>query len=88
MGWALSAINDRHLTLKALEMALQWRCPGAGLLHHSDQGATYASEDYRRMLAQHGIICSMSRRPPPLADGGRRMAPWVWLQTSDTAREG
>jgi putative transposase len=62
VGWALSAINDRHLTLKALEMALRRRCPGAGLLHHSDQGATYASEDYQLVLARHGIICSMSRR--------------------------
>jgi putative transposase len=62
VGWALSAINDRHLTLKALEMALRRRCPDAGLLHHSDQGATYASEDYQLMLARHGIICSMSRR--------------------------
>ena len=33
VGWALSAINDRHLTLKALNMALRRRCPGAGLLH-------------------------------------------------------
>jgi len=32
------------------------------LLHHSDQGSTYASEDYRRVLATHGITCSMSRR--------------------------
>jgi transposase InsO family protein len=62
VGWALSAINDRHLTLKALEMALRRRCPDTGLLHHSDQGATYASEDYQLMLARHGIICSMSRR--------------------------
>ena len=35
VGWALSAVNDRHLTLKALDMALRRRCPGAGLLHHS-----------------------------------------------------
>ena len=62
VGWALSAINDRHLTLKALDMALRRRCPEAGLLHHSDQGATYASEDYQAVLIQHGIICSMSRR--------------------------
>ena len=48
VGWALSAVNDRHLTIKALEMALQRRCPDAGLLHHSDQGCTYASEDYQR----------------------------------------
>ncbi len=36
--------------------------PEAGLLHHSDQGCTYASEDYRARLEQHGIACSMSRR--------------------------
>ena len=38
------------------------RCPDPGLLHHSDQGCTYASEDYRTRLEQHGITCSMSRR--------------------------
>ena len=48
VGWAVSAVNDRHLTIKALEMALKRRCPEAGLLHHSDQGCTYASEDYQR----------------------------------------
>jgi putative transposase len=62
VGWAVSAVNDRHLTIKALEMALRRRCPGSGLLHHSDQGATYASEDYQRGLAAYGITCSMSRR--------------------------
>lgn len=62
VGWALSAVNDRHLTIKALDMALRRRCPGAGLLHHSDQGSTYASEDYQDVLARHGITCSMSRR--------------------------
>jgi putative transposase len=43
-------------------MALKRRRPDVGLLHHSDQGSTYASEDYQRWLAAHGIICSMSRR--------------------------
>jgi transposase InsO family protein len=62
VGWAVSAVNDRHLTIKALEMALKRRCPDAGLLHHSDQGCTYASEDYRAVLETHGITCSMSRR--------------------------
>jgi transposase InsO family protein len=62
VGWAVSAVNDRHLTIKALEMALKRRCPDAGLLHHSDQGCTYASEDYQRILDAHGITCSMSRR--------------------------
>src|SRR6185295_13535220 len=60
VGWALSAVNDRHLTIKALDMALKRRCPAVGLLHHSDQGSTYASEDYQAVLEAYGITCSMS----------------------------
>ena len=62
VGWAVSAVNDRHVTIKALEMALERRCPDIGLLHHSDQGCTYASEDYQDILEARGIVCSMSRR--------------------------
>jgi transposase InsO family protein len=62
VGWAVSTINDRHLALKALDGAIKRRCPEAGLLHHTDQGSPYASEDYRRRLEEHGITCSMSRR--------------------------
>jgi len=62
VGWAVSAVNNRHLTLRALDMAVKRRCPDPGLLHHSDQGCTYASDDYRTRLEQHGIVCSMSRR--------------------------
>jgi transposase InsO family protein len=62
VGWAVSAVNDRHVTMRALEMAIRRRCPETGLLHHSDQGSTYASEDYQDLLAAHGLTCSMSRR--------------------------
>jgi len=62
VGWAVSAVNDRHLVIKALEMALQRRVPEAGLLHHSDQGSPYASEDYQQILEARAITCSMSRR--------------------------
>ena len=62
VGWAVSPVNDRHLAIKALERALKRRCPDAGLLHHSDQGCTYASEDYQRILDARGMTCSMSRR--------------------------
>lgn len=62
VGWATSAVNDRHLTLKALHAALQRRCPDSGLLHHSDQGSPYAAEDYRKALETHRLVCSMSRR--------------------------
>jgi putative transposase len=62
VGWSLSPVNDRHLTIAALKRAVLQRCPGADLLHHSDQGSTYASEDYQDILAEHGITCSMSRK--------------------------
>jgi transposase InsO family protein len=62
VGWAISPSNDRHLTLKALNMAIRRRCPGEGLIHHSDRGSTYASEDYQDELEARGITCSMSRR--------------------------
>lgn len=62
VGWAISAVNDRHLTIKALELAVKRRCPGTGLLHHSDQGCTYASEDFQMVLETYGLSCSMSRR--------------------------
>ncbi len=62
VGWAVSAVNDRHLTIKTLQMALKRRCPAVGLLHHSDQGCTYASEDYQDVLEAHGVTGSMSRR--------------------------
>jgi transposase InsO family protein len=61
VGWAVSAVNDRHLALAALTMALNRRCPKTGLLHHSDRGSTYASEDYQDRLVASGITCSMSR---------------------------
>lgn len=61
VGWAVSANNDRILALDALRAALRARRPPSGLLHHSDRGSPYASEDYRRELAAHGIVASMSR---------------------------
>jgi transposase InsO family protein len=61
VGWATSQNVDRHLALAALDKALVLRRPGAGLVHHSDRGSTYASSDYRRALETRGIECSMSR---------------------------
>jgi transposase InsO family protein len=61
VGCAIRAVNDRRLTLKALEMAPA-PLPRAGLLHHSDRGCTYTCEDYQTYLAARGIPCSMSRR--------------------------
>jgi putative transposase len=62
VGWAMGATLEAELATDALTMALWRRKPGAGLLHHSDRGAQYASTAYREILVQHGIICSMSRK--------------------------
>jgi putative transposase len=62
VGWAMSERITDDLTLDALDMALARRRPAQGLLHHSDRGSQYASGDYQQVLAQHGIVCSMSRR--------------------------
>ena len=43
-------------------MALGRRRPRPGMLHHSDRGSQYASGDYQDLLAQHGPVCSMSRK--------------------------
>ena len=62
VGWAMSERMTSRLVVDALAMAVQQRLPAAGLLAHSDRGSQYASDHYRRLLATHGIECSMSRR--------------------------
>jgi transposase InsO family protein len=62
VGWSMSSRIDSRLVVDALEMALAGRRPGEGLVAHSDRGSQHASEHYRRVLAGHGIVCSMSRR--------------------------
>ena len=41
---------------------LQWRSPPRGVLHHSDRGSQYASDDYQELLTKNGMLCSMSRK--------------------------
>jgi putative transposase len=62
VGWSMADHLESRLVVDALEMAVQRRLPDAGLLAHSDRGSQYASEHYQRLLAKHGIACSMSRR--------------------------
>lgn len=62
VGWATSSSLQATLVLDALGMALRRRTPGAGLVHHSDRGCQYAAADYQKLLADHGILCSMSRK--------------------------
>jgi transposase InsO family protein len=62
VGWSMQDHLRVELVSDALLMALANRKPAPGLLHHSDRGVQYASEDYQRLLQESGIQCSMSRR--------------------------
>ena len=66
IGWELSRHIDTELTLAALQMAINTRAPWPpGLIHHSDRGVQYAAIDYTRMLKEHHIQISMSRKGNP-----------------------
>jgi putative transposase len=62
VGWSVSESNDTKLALAALGQAIDARRPPAGLIHHSDRGSPYGSDDYIAALDEHGIIRSMSRK--------------------------
>jgi transposase InsO family protein len=62
IGWAMGPRLTVDLAEQALTMALANRNPRAGLLHHSDRGSQYAATSYQRLLGEHGITASMSRK--------------------------
>jgi putative transposase len=62
IGWSMSRRNNRHLVLNALHMALGQREPEGNLIHHSDRGAQYLSDDFQLLLKRNGITCSLSGR--------------------------
>lgn len=61
VGWSMSATMATQLVTDALLMAIWRRGKPKALLHHSDQGSQYTSEDFQRLMLDHGITCSMSR---------------------------
>lgn len=62
VGWSMSERIKRDLVIDALSMAVGRRTPSMGLVHHSDRGSQYASHDYQKLLAKHGMLCSMSKK--------------------------
>ena len=60
VGWAVSDRLHKELVLTALRRALVIRRPGAGLIHHSDRGSQYCSNEYQAELRKHGVRISMS----------------------------
>ena len=61
VGWSMQAAMTSQLVTDALMMAIWRRGPTDTLLHHSDQGSQYTSEEFQRLLAGLGVTCSMSR---------------------------
>ena len=61
VGWSMSAAMTAQLVTDALVMAIWRRGKPDALLHHSDRGSQYTSEQFQRLMADHGVICSMSR---------------------------
>jgi putative transposase len=65
VGYAISRSIDARLAIAALKAAIRARQPPKGCIHHSDRGAQYAGEAYRRLLADNGLVGSMGRRGNP-----------------------
>ena len=65
VGYAISRSIDARLAMVALRAAINGRTPPHGCVHHSDRGSQYASGDYRKLLTEHGLLGSMSRRGNP-----------------------
>ncbi len=62
VGWALSERMTSQLVKDALQMALWRRQKPRGVIVHSDRGSQYCSADYQKLLSDHGLICSMSKK--------------------------
>lgn len=61
VGWSMKAEMTAQLVTDALVMAIWRRGKPDALLHHSDQGSQYTSEQFQRLMAANGVACSMSR---------------------------
>ena len=61
VGWSMSAAMTAQLVTDALVMAIWRRGKPDALVHHSDRGSQYSSEQFQRLMADHGVVCSMSR---------------------------
>ena len=61
VGWSMSASMTAELVTDALVMAIWRRGKPEALIHHSDRGSQYTSDQFQRLMTEHGVTCSMSR---------------------------
>ena len=86
VGWSMSATMTAQLVTDALVMAIWRRGKPDALLHHSDQGSQYTSEQFRRLMADNGVTCSMSRSGN-VWDNAAMESFFSTLKTERTARK-
>ncbi len=65
IGWSMGKSLRSRIAQDALAMAVTTRRPKEGLIHHSDRGGQYACKEYQRLLKNHQMRCSMSRKGDP-----------------------
>ena len=64
VGWSMSAGMTAQLVTDALVMAIWRRGKPDALVHHSDRGSQYSSEQFQRLMVDHGVVCD-----EPIAQG-------------------
>src|ERR1700677_3931375 len=77
VGWSMKAEMNAQLVADALIMAIWRRGKPDALLHHSDQGSQYASDQFQRLMLDKGVAC------PPILANRRRSKPDALLHHSD-----
>ena len=60
VGWAMHHRQDRHMVIRAVDMAISQREGRAAVILHSDRGSQFTSDDYQRFLGRNALVCSMS----------------------------
>ena len=86
VGWSMSTTMTAQLVTDALLMAIWRRGKPDALLHHSDQGSQYTSEQFRQLMADNGVTCSMSRSGN-VWDNAAMESFFSTLKTERTARK-
>ena len=86
VGWSMNAAMTAELVTNALMMAVWRRGRPRELMHHSDRGSQYTSEQCQRLMAEHGIVCSLSRSGN-VWDNAAMESFFSTLKTERTARK-
>ena len=86
VGWSMSANMTAQMVTDALIMAIWRRGKPDALLHHSDRGSQYTSEQFRQLMQDNGVTCSMSRSGN-VRDNAAMESFFSTLKTERTARK-